>query len=56
MRALPIYADIPPELLERVEDVVLNRRPEATERLLEVADSVKGQAAARTTDLFLELQ
>jgi len=49
--ALPIYADIPPELLERVEDVVLNRRPDATERLLEVADSVKGQAAARITDL-----
>ena len=49
--ALPIYADIPPELLERVEDVVFNRRPDATERLLEVADSVKGQAAASTTDL-----
>ena len=41
--ALPIYADIPPDLLERVEDVVLNRRPDATDRLLEVADSVKGQ-------------
>jgi 5-methyltetrahydrofolate--homocysteine methyltransferase len=49
--ALPIYADIPPELLERVEDVVLDRRADATERLLEVADSVKGQAAARTADL-----
>jgi 5-methyltetrahydrofolate--homocysteine methyltransferase len=49
--ALPIYADIPPELLDRVEDVVLNRRPDATDRLLEVADSVKGQAATRTTDL-----
>jgi 5-methyltetrahydrofolate--homocysteine methyltransferase len=49
--ALPIYADIPPELLERVEDVVLNRRADATERLLEVADSVRGQAAARTADL-----
>jgi 5-methyltetrahydrofolate--homocysteine methyltransferase len=49
--ALPIYADIPPALLERVEDVVLNRRPDATDRLLEVADSVKGQAATRTTDL-----
>ena len=48
---LPIYADIPPELLERVEDVVLNRRPDATDRLLEIADSVKGQAAASTTDL-----
>jgi 5-methyltetrahydrofolate--homocysteine methyltransferase len=49
--ALPIYADIPPALLERVEDVVLNRRPDATDRLLEVADSVMGQAATRTTDL-----
>ena len=38
---LPIYSDIPPDLLERVEDVVLNRRPDATDRLLEVADSVK---------------
>jgi 5-methyltetrahydrofolate--homocysteine methyltransferase len=48
---LPIYADIPPDLLERVEDVVLNRRPDATDRLLEVADSVKGRAAAEATDL-----
>ena len=39
---LPIYDDIPPDLLERVEDVVLNRRPDATERLLEVADTVQG--------------
>jgi 5-methyltetrahydrofolate--homocysteine methyltransferase len=31
---LPIYADIPPDLLERVEDLVLNRRPDATDRLL----------------------
>ena len=49
--ALTLYADIPPALLERVEDVVLNRRPDATERLLEVADSVKGEARARATDL-----
>jgi 5-methyltetrahydrofolate--homocysteine methyltransferase len=48
---LPIYTDIPPDLLERVEDVVLNRRPDATDRLLEVADSVKGQAAGQTIDL-----
>jgi 5-methyltetrahydrofolate--homocysteine methyltransferase len=48
---LPIYSDIPPDLLERVEDVVLNRRPDATDRLLEVADSVKGQAAVQATDL-----
>jgi 5-methyltetrahydrofolate--homocysteine methyltransferase len=48
---LPIYSDIPVDLLERVEDVVLNRRPDATDRLLEVADSVKGSAAAQATDL-----
>ncbi|MFL5495876.1 MAG: methionine synthase [Gemmatimonadales bacterium] len=48
---LPIYADIPPDLLERVEDVVLNRRPDATDRLLAVADSVQGQAAAQANDL-----
>jgi 5-methyltetrahydrofolate--homocysteine methyltransferase len=48
---LPIYTDIPPDLLERVEDVVLNRRPDATDRLLEVADSVKGQAGGQAADL-----
>jgi 5-methyltetrahydrofolate--homocysteine methyltransferase len=48
---LPIYADIPPDLLERVEDVVLNRRADATDRLLEVADSVKGRAADPSVDL-----
>jgi 5-methyltetrahydrofolate--homocysteine methyltransferase len=48
---LPLYSDIPPALLERVEDVVLNRRPDATERLLEVADSAKGQAKAKEADL-----
>jgi 5-methyltetrahydrofolate--homocysteine methyltransferase len=49
--ALPIYADIPPDLLERVEDVVLNRRPDATDRLLEIADTVKGQAVGPAADL-----
>ena len=48
---LTIYSDIPPDLLERVEDVVLNRRPDATDRLLEVADTVRGRAAAQATDL-----
>lgn len=37
---LPIYEDIPKELLERVEDVVLNRREDATDRLLEMAEAV----------------
>ena len=49
--ALPLYTDIPPQLLERVEDVVLNRRSDATERLLEVADSVKGDASKKATNL-----
>ncbi len=48
---LPIYADIAPELLERVEDLVLNRRPDATDRLLEIADTVKGRAADAAADL-----
>ena len=42
---LGIYADIPAELRERVEDLVLNRRPDATERLLAVADEFAGGAA-----------
>src|SRR5690349_14769976 len=41
--ALPIYDDIDAELRERVEDVVLNRRRDATERLLEIAERLKGQ-------------
>ena len=49
--ALPLYSDLPPKLLELVEDVVLNRRPDATERLLEAADSVKGDAARQATNL-----
>ncbi|MBS0567344.1 MAG: methionine synthase [Proteobacteria bacterium] len=39
--ALPIYDDLDPELRERVEDVVLNRREDATERLLEIAEKYK---------------
>ena len=40
---LAVYDDIEPDLRERVEDLVLNRRPDATERLLEVAGSVQGR-------------
>ena len=39
---LEIYDDIPKDLLERIEDVVLNRREDATERLLDYAETVKG--------------
>jgi 5-methyltetrahydrofolate--homocysteine methyltransferase len=41
---LPIYDDIEPELRERVEDVVLNRRADATERLLELASRYAGES------------
>jgi len=41
---LPVYDEIEPELRERVEDVVLDRRPDATERLLEVAIRYAGEA------------
>ncbi len=40
---LAVYEEIPKERLEAVEDVLLNRRPDATERLLEIAEAVKGQ-------------
>ncbi|MGM0576928.1 MAG: methionine synthase [Myxococcota bacterium] len=39
---LTVYADVEPTLLERVEDVILNRRDDATERLLAYAETVKG--------------
>jgi 5-methyltetrahydrofolate--homocysteine methyltransferase len=39
-----VYDDLEPDLRERVEDVVLNRRPDAGERLVEIADSAKGAA------------
>jgi len=38
---LAVYEDIPPELREHVEDVILNRRPDSTERLLAIADKYK---------------
>ena len=45
------YEDIPADLLEHVEDVVLNRRPDATERLVEFAGRVKGEGTRRVLDL-----
>ncbi len=50
--AMPIYDDLDPELRERVEDVVLNRRKDGTERLLEIAERYKGKKGeARVEDL-----
>jgi len=48
---LTVYASIPQDLRERVEDVVLNRRPDATERLLEVAATARGDRKKRAVDL-----
>jgi 5-methyltetrahydrofolate--homocysteine methyltransferase len=44
---LAIYDEIEPELRMRVEDVILNRRPDATERLLEIAERYKGDAGKK---------
>lgn len=47
---LEVYDEINKELLERVEDVLLNRRDDATERLLEYAETVKGSAKKKELD------
>ncbi|WP_250658322.1 methionine synthase [Alkalimarinus coralli] len=44
---LVIYDDIDPELKERVEDVILNRRDDSTDRLLEIADNFRGDGAQK---------
>ena len=48
---LVVYEDIPPALLEHVEDIIFNRRPDATERMVAFADTVRGAASKRETDL-----
>jgi 5-methyltetrahydrofolate--homocysteine methyltransferase len=44
---LEVYEEIPPELLEMVEDVLLNRRPDSTERLVDYAERFKGVAGRK---------
>ncbi|GAB3506235.1 methionine synthase [Pseudoxanthomonas daejeonensis] len=48
--ALPVYDDLDPELRERVEDVVLNRRSDGTERLLEIAEQYKGKKGEKKVE------
>jgi 5-methyltetrahydrofolate--homocysteine methyltransferase len=48
---LEIYDDIPKDLLEHVEDVILDRREDATERLLDFAETVKGSKVEKGLDL-----
>jgi len=48
---LVVYEDIPKDLLEHVEDIIFNRRPDATERMVSYAEQVKGTASKRELDL-----
>jgi 5-methyltetrahydrofolate--homocysteine methyltransferase len=48
--ALPIYDELDPELRERVEDVILNRRKDGTERLLEIAERYKGKKGEKKVE------
>ncbi len=48
---LAVYEDIPPGLLERVEDLLFDRRPDATERLVQFAATVRGEARTKEADL-----
>ncbi len=48
---LEVYAEVEPKLLEAVEDVLFNRRPDATERLVELAESVQGTRKENKQDL-----
>jgi 5-methyltetrahydrofolate--homocysteine methyltransferase len=48
---LVVYEDIPKELLEHVEDIIFNRRPDATERMVQYAERVKGSGKKREADL-----
>ena len=49
--ALPLYSDIPADLLEHVEDVIFNRRADATERLVTYAETVKSGGKKKVEDL-----
>ncbi|MBI3647448.1 MAG: methionine synthase [Actinobacteria bacterium] len=48
---LPVYDDIPKDLLEHVEDIIFNRRPDATERMVAFAESFHGEGMKTEQDL-----
>ncbi|MGH2996370.1 MAG: vitamin B12 dependent-methionine synthase activation domain-containing protein, partial [Gaiellaceae bacterium] len=48
---LAVYEDIPADLLEHVEDIIFDRRPDATERMVSFADTVRGEGTRRELDL-----
>ncbi|WP_461784340.1 methionine synthase [Prosthecobacter sp.] len=51
---LEVYEEIPPELLVKVEDVLLNRRPDATEILVDYAEQFKGQGGGKKIEADLQ--
>ena len=51
---IEVYEEIPKDLLEAVEDVLLNRRDDATERLVNLAETVKGDGKKNSTRPFVE--
>jgi 5-methyltetrahydrofolate--homocysteine methyltransferase len=53
---LEVYDEIPKDLLEHVEDVMLNRRDDATERLLDFAETVQGTSKEKAVDLSWRLE
>ena len=48
---IALYEDIPKDLLEHVEDIIFNRRSDATERMVAFADTVRGEGMKREVDL-----
>ena len=48
---LIVYEDIPKDLLEHVEDIIFNRRPDATERMVQFAEQVKGAGTKKEVDV-----
>ena len=48
---LAVYEDVEPDVLERIEDALFARRPDATDRLVELAERVKGEGVKRERDL-----
>src|SRR4029453_17536973 len=48
---LVVYEDIAPALLEHVEDIIFNRRPDATERMVQFAEQIKGSGKKKEVDL-----
>ncbi len=53
---LEVYDDIPKDLLERVEDVLFDRKEDATERLLDFAETVKAAGKKRSRQRSLEIR